>query len=97
MLPPLTKDTLSANAVAPPTEILPESDAPNTIALKPFLNTEVPVNQLDANDNVPVPVPKPMVVFAANGSMAKVPVPNTWLVPLPVNESLLPRSVMRPL
>ncbi len=53
------------------------------------------MNQLDANDNVPVPVPKPMVVLAANGSIAKVPVPITWLVE--ANDKVLARNVMRPL
>ncbi|BDU53072.1 hypothetical protein LINBF2_13070 [Limnohabitans sp. INBF002] len=65
MLPPVSKVTLSTKLLAPPTVMWPASDAPNTMELKPSLNTEVPLNKLLPTVQVlPVPVPTPMVVLA---------------------------------
>ena len=67
MLLPVSNVTLSVNVLAPPTVMAPASDAPNTIELKPSLNTDVPVNKLVGKDTVPLPVPTPMVVPAVDG------------------------------
>ena len=61
MLPLVSKVTLSTNALVPPTVMLPASDAPNTMPLKPSLKTELPLNQLEVNATVPDPEPRPML------------------------------------
>ncbi len=59
--PPVSKVTLSTKLLAPPTVILPASDAPSTIELKPFLKYDVPVNQDAGSCKVPEPEPTPIV------------------------------------
>ena len=97
MLPPVTKAKLSLNVLAPPTAIAPAVLLPMVMPLKPSLNTRVlPLNKAAPKDSVPLPVPKPTVVLAVNGSNAKVLVPNTRLVLVELKYMLLARSVMPP-
>ena len=73
MLPPVSSVVLSTNALVPPTVMAPASAAPNTMSLKPFLNTEVPVNKLFGNNKVPAPEPMPMLAPTVEGRIDKMP------------------------
>ena len=73
MLVPVSNVTLSVKVLAPPTVMAPASEAPNTMPLKPFLKTEVPVKKLFANDKVPAPEPMPMLAPAVEGRIDKMP------------------------
>ena len=90
---PVNNVRLSVNVLAPPTVIAPASDAPNTIELKPSLNTDEPLNKLDGKDKEPLPVPTPMEAPVVEGRTVNVPLLLTAELEVP-HEKLSAANVM---
>ena len=64
ILPLLSNVALSTKENAPPTVIAPAFAAPIVMLPKPFLNTDDPLNRLEARVQLPLPLPRPIVVPA---------------------------------